>query len=265
MNLQDPTRPDAVILLPAVPATMAEVFGVVSPELAAALEGVPPVPALASRVNGCELTLGVVGAPITDRDLLADLSTSPLRATLEPAVAAHRAYATITAPTDDPWTSSDLVSNLVAYLLDDTDAKAVWLPRQMIVNTDVMYVHDVAEGQPERTWFRVHAMQGSAGAATAFTRGLGAFGWPEVQATNWPGGPADAFTALTEALGARVRERRALGAGEQLELAGTRFSLQPGTDVVGQGLDVLDLVPGGASTGPTVAEPARKRGWFRRG
>lgn len=260
-----PTTPDVVILLPDEPTSMGDVFGLVAPALAQALGPMPPVPQLVVPINGVELDLGLHTTPYADQPLLGDLANSPLRAELEEAVAAHRAHATISYADnrDDVWSGPDLVTNVTATILDQSAAAAVWLPGQMLVNTDVLYVGDAARDQPERTWFRVHSMwlDDARTQTMGFTRGLARIGWPELQLHGVAQDPGRVWNEFTASVGSLLAARQPPPvAGGQLTVGETAYTLRPGTGILGD--PVLDLVPETIDRTEPAGRP--KRSWFRR-
>lgn len=246
--------PDIVVLLAEVPTTMGEVFGNAIPALVAEHKDIPPFP-LRITTDGNDLDLRVHPTPVPDDSLLRDLGTSPLAPTLHPAVDGHAAHATfaLVDPITDPWDGFEALSTLAAFTIDQTGAKAVWLPAQSIVTTDVMYLHDV-ENAAERAWFRTHAMwlDEAQGLSLGFTRGLTRFGWPELQLSGLAQDPAQTWERLTAAVAERLLDHRPPEPGDSLDLAGIGYTLQPGTDLLGD--PVLDLVPA-----------RKKRRWFGRG
>lgn len=260
-----PTTPDVVILLPEEPASMGDVFGPVAPALAQALGPMPPVPRLVVPINGVELELGVHTTPCADQALFGDLANSPLRTELDEPVAAHRAHTTISYAhnPDDVWSGLDLVTNMTATILDQSAAVAVWLPEQMLVNTDVLYVGDVARDQPERTWFRVHSMwlDDARTEALGFTRGLARIGWPELQLHGVAQDPGRVWNEFTTSVGSLLAQREpAPVAGGRLTVGEVTYSLRPGTGLLGD--QVLELVP--EPTDQTEPTDRPKRSWFRR-
>lgn len=260
-----PTTPDVVILLPDVPTSMGDVFGLVAPALEQALAPMPPVPQLVVPINGVELDLGLHTTPCADQALHGDLANSPLRAELDEPVATHRAYATISASDkpDDVWSGPDLLTNVTATILDKSAATAVWLPGQMLVNTDVLYVGDVARDQPERTWFRVHSMwlDDARTQTMGFTRGLARLGWPELQLHGVAQDPGQVWTDFTASVGSLLAARQSPPvAGGQLTVGETAYTLRPGTGILGD--PVLDLVPETVERPEPTDRP--KRSWFRR-
>lgn len=249
--------PDVVILLPDVPTSMGDVFGLIAPIMAQTLAPLPPMPQLVAPINGVPMDLGLQTTPVTDQALLADLANSPLQGELAEPVQAHRAHATITAAggDSDVFASMELVSNVAASILDKSAATAVWLPGQLLVTTDVLYVGDVSRENIERTWFRVHALwaDDARTQSLGFTRGLTRFGWPELQLHGATTDPSQLWREFTDSLGARLAQRQpAPREGDALTVGGFEYQLRPGTDLLGD--PVLEL----------AAAPPRKKSWFRR-
>lgn len=241
---QRPSGPTVVarILLGSVPSSMGEVLAPLDPATAGRMANVPPVPQLVLPVNGVDVDLGVHTSPVPADALAPDLGVSPLRQTLEPAVAAHRAHVSVTVPVGADWRSSLAVfANVVARLLDRDDAKAVWLPQQRLLTTDVMFQGDV-HTRPELVFARVHAMweAGQGGPSIGFTQGLAAIGGTEVQlgANGVP--PAQLFEDLRRAVADSLAAGTLPSAGGRLTVAGYSLGLVPSTSRVTGG-PVLEL------------------------
>lgn len=241
---QRPSGPTVVahILLGGVPSSMGEVLAPLDPATAGRMANVPPVPQLVLPVNGVDVDLGVHTSPVPADALAQDLGVSPLRQTLEPAVAAHRAHVSVTVPVGADWRSSLAVfANVVARLLDRDDAKAVWLPQQRLLTTDVMFQGDVHD-RPELVFARVHAMweAGQGGPSIGFTQGLAAIGGTEVQlgANGVP--PAQLFEDLRRAVADSLAAGTLPSAGGRLTVAGYSLGLVPSTSRVTGG-PVLEL------------------------
>lgn len=241
---QRPSGPTVVarILLGGVPSSMGEVLAPLDPETAGRMASVPPVPQLVLPVNGVDVDLGVHTSPVPADALAPDLGVSPLRQTLEPAVAAHRAHVSVTVPVGADWRSSLAVfANVVARLLDRDDAAAVWLPQQRLLTTDVMFQGDV-HTRPELVFARVHAMweAGQGGPSIGFTQGLAAIGGTEVQLGANGVAPAQLFEDLRRAVADSLAAGTLPSAGGRLTVAGYSLGLVPSTSRVTGG-PVLEL------------------------
>lgn len=241
---QRPSGPTVVarILLGSVPSSTGEVLAPLDPATAGRMANVPPVPQLVLPVNGVDVDLGVHTSPVPADALGPDLGVSPLRQTLEPAVAAHRAHVSVTVPVGADWRSSLTVfANVVARLLDRDDAKAVWLPQQRLLTTDVMFQGDV-HTRPELVFARVHAMweAGQGGPSIGFTQGLAAIGGTEVQLGANGVAPAQLFEDLRRAVADSLAAGTLPSAGGRLTVAGYSLGLVPSTSRVTGG-PVLEL------------------------
>lgn len=241
---QRPSGPTVVarILLGGVPTSMGEVLAPLDPATAQRMANVPPVPQLVLPVNGVDVDLGVHTSPVPAEALAPDLGVSPLRQTLEPVVAAHRAHVSVTVPVGSDWRSSLAVfANVVARLLDRDDAKAVWLPQQRLLTTDVMFQGDV-HTRPELVFARVHAMweAGQGGPSIGFTQGLAAIGGTEVQLGANGVAPAQLFEDLRRAVADSLAVGTLPSAGGRLTVAGYSLGLVPSTSRVTGG-PVLEL------------------------
>ncbi len=250
---------EAYVLLEQAPLDMGAVLSAIGEGMGDPLAGVPLMPRLELGVNGAELVIGAVDAPVDDPGLAADLTTSPMRQRLEPVVASHRAHVTLgITPASQTFYGPMLTwTNVLAYLIDNLGAKGVWIPAQMSVTTDVLFVGDME--QPTRNFARVHAMwlDQQQGASLAFTAGLRALGWRELLVRRHDQ-PAAIFQDLRAAL-AEVLDRHQLPAlGSTMSLGGVPHRLVEGTHVI-DGSPVFELVP-------APAEEPRKRRWpFGRG
>lgn len=243
----------AVVLLSTVPPDMANVFDSIQEGMGASVAGVPLLPDLSIGVNGAELRIGAFGAPVTDPGLRSDLATSPLRQTLEPAVAQHVAAITLgVAPPSDFTAVMTTWLNVLAYLLDRDDAAAVWLPYQSLVNTDVMFI-GMMERDPAVNMTATHAARWSDEpemTSLAFTRGLAALGGRELQ-WSAPEQPATLFQSLQAAVSGEVGQGRLPQPGGTLTVGGASYQLADGVSLI-DGNPVLNLVAG-------APEPPKKK------
>ena len=245
------------VLLSTVPAEMGGVLDSIQPGMGGPLAGVPLLPAFEMGVNGAELQIGVFAEPVKDPGLRADLSISSLRATLEPALANHRAFIRLgISPPADFLDAMITWANVLAYLLERDDAAAVWLPYQQQVTTDVMFTGWM-ERDPAVNLTGVHAMWVDGSTSVAFTSGLAALGGRELQLSA-AAEPAALFAALRDATADRVGRSQLPVAGGTLTVSGTPHQLVEATGLV-DGRPVLSLVP--SATPPAPAEQQKKRRW----
>lgn len=255
--------PSAVLLFPAgkpAPANAAEAFGPIAEPIGPALADLPNGEQRLLKLNNLTVEVGFWDTNMENRQLFADLAISPLKQTLDPIVREGRAFASISVLEGDATNALMLVSQFVGTLFEETGAEAVWLPEQGLVNSKVMFMHDLYEDQMERTWFRVHAMRagGDSPESVAFTRGLRVLGAHELQFRG-VSEPAALFEQLTAATAALLKDGRVPAPGTELAVGGAAYRAVPGEDLVGEGVPVLELEP--AATAPPV-EKSRRKGWF---
>jgi hypothetical protein len=150
---------------------------------------------------------------------------------------------------------------VLAYLIENLGAKGVWIPAQMNVTTDVLFIGDMED--PARNFARVHAMwlDQQQGVSLAFTAGLRALGWRELLVRR-PVQPAAIFEDLRAALAEALNRQRLPTLGTTMSLGGEPHQLVEGTHVL-DGSPVFELVP---AAGPALTDPPKKRRWpFGRG
>lgn len=199
-----------------------------------------PLPRLKMGVNGVDLDLSLFGSPLQSDLLGFALATSPLRATLEPAVDRHRAHLRILAAAAEPFAVQRALMAATARLASRDDVKAVLLPHQEALTTDVMYVGEAMQ-RPALTWFRTNAAGQGDGTAIAFTRGMWALGGTDLVLQGVASDPAEAFAALRAAVATALEAERPPREGDTLEVAGAPYTLTPGVDPI-DGRPVLRLV-----------------------
>ncbi|OCG75742.1 hypothetical protein [Microbacterium sediminis] len=202
-----------------------------------------PLPRMKMGVNGVDLDLSVVAAPLQSDLLGFALATSPLRGTLEPAVARHRAHLRILAAPAEPFAVQRALMAATARLASRDDVTAVLLPHQEALTTDVMYVGEAMQ-RPALTWFRTNAAGQGDGTSIAFTRGMWALGGTDVVLQGVPWTPAEAFSALRAAVATALEAERPPREGDTLEVSGVPHTLETGVDPI-DGRPVLRLVAAG--------------------
>lgn len=267
----------AVVLLDSPLAGVGEVLAAAHPSLAQTVQAQPAIgalPVISVPVNGFDVRFAVQ-PPETSAEFRQAVAESLVRQRVEPVAAAHGGtalVATTVAAGADPVAAHRVISGFAAGILERDDARAVWLPHQGQVTTDVLFVGELAR-RPAHTWFRVVAMQldPAAGTSHAFTDGLGALGSTDVQ---WSGGtlpPAEAWNVLRTAVADLLEAGTPPAPGTQIELGGVTHTLVPGTDLI-RSTPVLDVVPSqapgqaqGSSPAQAQAPDQKKRRWFGRG
>lgn len=253
-----PSEPtiDAYVLLGTVPSGMAEVMDSIQPGFGGPYEGIPLLPDLALVLNDADMRIGSFGQPVTDPGLSADLAVSPLRGTLEPAVAGHQAAIrlAVNPPAGDFLPSMITWANVLAYLLSRDDAAAVWIPYQQQVTTDVMFTGWM-ERDPAVNLTGVHAMRVDQSSSVAFTSGLAALGGRELQ-LRAAADPGALFTALRDATAEEVGRSRLPAAGGTMAVGGAQHHLVEAAGLV-DARPVLDLVA--AAAAPATEQPKKRR------
>lgn len=257
----------AIVLLAEPPADMGVVLSAIQPGMGDPLASSPLLPAFGLTVNGADLRIGAFGGAVTNDRLLADLSVSPMRERLDPVVAAHRGVVTleIAPPASGFFGPMVTWANVLAYLVDNLGAKALWLPQQRTVTTDVLFIGEM-ERDPALVLAGVHAMwlDQAAGTSLAFSAGLNGLGSPEVQIRR-SGEPGLLYRHLRLALADYLGADRLPAVGDVLDVGGVRHEVVDGVSLT-SGLPVLELVPAAApapraepAQAAAPAEPEKKR------
>ena len=245
------------ILVEAAPASMGDALAPLGAQLGEKLGALPLMPTLGLPVNDTDLTVGVAAQPITDRRLLSDLAISPLRERLTEPVARHQAVISVSLDpaTAQVWEATTTWANVVAALLNRTDAVAVWLPYQERVTTDVLF-----QGQMRRPADNIVgtiAMWSDEARTTSFgtTRGLDLMGGRDLE-VQMAVEPAALFRMLQDAVAAAWDRRRAPVAGDVITIGHTSHALHERPAITG------DRTVLGAT--PTTSEASGRRWPFGR-
>ncbi|HIZ34548.1 MAG TPA: hypothetical protein H9815_02130 [Candidatus Ruania gallistercoris] len=241
----------AVVLLDTEPRGVGAYLSRISPQLQTRVDQVPQLAELAAlglTINGSDVVVRTEQTPLQHDRLSAAVRQSPVRQLVEPAVAGHRGRVEVTiSEITDPHSAQHTLSGVTAAIAGGADAVAVYLPHQSRATTQVLYVGEAVQ-RPAQTWFWAPAMwlDQQQGTAHAFTEGLAVLGGLEVQYSNVPVEPAQAFRTLrsivAEVLEAGSVPRTGLG----VDIDGVPHQFVLGTDVIRR-IPVLDLVPAPAS------------------
>jgi len=265
----------AVVLLDSPLAGIGELLTAAHPSLAQTVQAQPAIgalPVISVPVNGFDVRFAVQPSE-TSAEFRQAVAESLVRQRVEPVAATHGGtalVATTVAAGADPIAAHQIISNFAAGILDRDDARAVWLPHQGQVTTDVLFVGELSR-RPAHTWFRVVAMQldPAAGTSHAFTDGLGALGATDVQWSGSRLSPQEAWNVLRTAVADLLEAGTPPAPGTRIDLDGVPHTLVPGTDLL-RSTPVLDVVASqtsgqGQAQDERQAPSPTKRRWFGRG
>lgn len=178
--------------------------------------------------------------PLRDAALSADAALSPEREEVTVAAAAHRGVVRITPQHGSPLrVQLDAAAAMTLALSERDDVLAVWVPTHRNLRSPSQWGADIGE----QTWFRTHAVRQGDRAAVLVTRGLSAFGHPEVQLRLEDASPSKVERlrlALANRVMAGIDETNQPTLGTSVRLHGRRYDARPARGVV-DGEDVLDL------------------------
>lgn len=264
-----PAAVRAVVLLEKAPTEVGELLELVIPGVSAQLEGAPK-DQLTIDINDVPLTFMAGTTPLVAQELDYAVSQSLLRERVQAAVARHAGYVVLSAAVnDDVFTASNVLANIAARYADDDNGLAVWLPDADHATTDVMYAGEVDQ-RPAQVWFNTMAAQIDASTSLAHTIGVRHLGGVDVQLRATSATPAQAHSALRDAVATMLEASTLPAPGMVVEIGSVPHILTPAQSMIGMG-EVLDATPtdqpvtasDGSNEAP--ADPPKRKGWFGRG